>query len=66
MITDDSYPGSNHQHRLSDQVLANTDNASLLEQIGAQIEIPPATGAMEPAPFTLVDPPLLGHGKAFE
>jgi len=42
------------------------DNASLLEQIGAQIEIPPATGAMEPAAFTLVDPPLLGHGKAFE
>jgi steroid delta-isomerase-like uncharacterized protein len=42
------------------------DNASLFEQIGAQIEIPPATGAMEPAAFTLVDPPLLGHGKAFE
>jgi hypothetical protein len=40
--------------------------ASLLAQIGAQIEIPPATGAMEPAAFTLVDPPLLGHGKAFE
>jgi hypothetical protein len=32
----------------------------------AQIEIPPATGAIEPAVFTLVDPPLLGHGKAFE
>ena len=42
------------------------DNASLLEQIGAQIGIPPATGAMEPAAFTLVDPPLFGHGEAFE
>jgi steroid delta-isomerase-like uncharacterized protein len=42
------------------------DNASLLKQIGARVEIPPATGAMKPAAFTLDDPPLLGHGKAFE
>jgi hypothetical protein len=42
------------------------DNASLLEQIGAQIEIPSPTGAIEPAAFTLVDAPHLGHGKALE
>jgi hypothetical protein len=42
------------------------DNASLLKQIGAQIEIPSPTGAMEPAAFTLDDAPLLGHGEAFE
>jgi hypothetical protein len=42
------------------------DNGSLLKQIGAQIEIPPSTGAMEPATFTLDDAPLLGHGTAFE
>ena len=42
------------------------DNSSLLKQIGAQIEIPRLTGAMEPAAFTLDDAPLLGHGKAFE
>ena len=56
-------------HFKGDALWAETiffDNASLLEQIGAQIEIPSATGAMEPAAFTLVDPPLLGHGKAFE
>jgi steroid delta-isomerase-like uncharacterized protein len=42
------------------------DNASLLEQIGAQTEIPPPTGAIKPAACTLDDAPLLGHGKAFE
>ena len=41
------------------------DNASLLKQIGAKIEIPPPT-AMAPAAFTLDDAPLPGHGKAFE
>jgi steroid delta-isomerase-like uncharacterized protein len=42
------------------------DNAALLKQIGAQIEIPPPTGAMKPAAFTLDDTALLGHAKAFE
>jgi steroid delta-isomerase-like uncharacterized protein len=42
------------------------DNASLLRQIGAQIETPPPAGAMKPAAFTLDDAPLVGHGKAFE
>jgi steroid delta-isomerase-like uncharacterized protein len=42
------------------------DNASLLRQIGAQIETPPPAGAMKPATFTLVDAALVGHGKAFE
>ena len=38
------------------------DNAALLKQIDAQIEIPPPTGAMKPAAFTLDDTALLGHG----
>jgi steroid delta-isomerase-like uncharacterized protein len=42
------------------------DNASLLRQIGAEIEIPPPTSPMEAAAFTLDDRPLLGHGKPFE
>ncbi len=42
------------------------DNASLLRQIGAQIETPPPAGAMKPAAFTLYDVPLVGHGEAFE
>jgi hypothetical protein len=42
------------------------DNASLLKQIGAWVEIPPPMGAMEPSAFTFDDAPLLGHGKAFE
>jgi hypothetical protein len=42
------------------------DNASLLKQIGAQIEIPPSADAGKHGAFTLEDPPLLGHGKAFE
>jgi hypothetical protein len=41
-------------------------NAAVLKQIGAQIEIPPPTGAMKPAAFTLDDTALLGHAKAFE
>jgi hypothetical protein len=42
------------------------DNASILSQIGASIEIPPPSGAMKPATFTLDDPPLIGHGTKFE
>jgi len=42
------------------------DNASLLKQIGAQIEIPLPTGAKKPAAFILDDTSLLGHGEAFE
>jgi len=42
------------------------DNASLLKQIGAQIEIPSPTGAKKPAALILDDSPLLGHGEAFE
>jgi hypothetical protein len=42
------------------------DNASLLKQIGAQIEIPLLTGAKKPAAFILDDTSLLGHGAAFE
>jgi hypothetical protein len=42
------------------------DNASLLRQIGAQIDIPLPTGAKRPAAFILDDTPLLGHGDAFE
>lgn len=42
------------------------DNASLLQQIGASIEIPPPAGAMKPANFTLDDSPLVGHGEKFD
>jgi len=42
------------------------DNASLLKQIGAEIEIPLPTGAKKPAAFILDDTSLLGHGEAFE
>ena len=42
------------------------NNASLLKQIGAQIEIPTPAGPMKPAAFSLDDSPLVGHGKAFE
>ena len=41
------------------------DNASLLKQIGASIDIPPPSGAMKPATFKLDDPPLIGHGEKF-
>ncbi len=42
------------------------DNASLLKQIGAQIEVPSPTGANNPAAFTVDDTPFLGHSEAFE
>ena len=42
------------------------DNASLLKQIGASIDIPPPSGTMKPATFILDDPPLVGHGRKFE
>ena len=42
------------------------DNASLLKQIGAQIEIPLPTDTGKPGASTLDDPPFLGHGQAFE
>jgi steroid delta-isomerase-like uncharacterized protein len=42
------------------------DNASVLKQIGAQVEIPLPTDTGKPGAFTFDDPPLLGHGKAFE
>ena len=41
------------------------DNASLLKQIGATINIPSPSGSMKPAEFKLDDPPLIGHGKEF-
>ena len=41
------------------------DNASLLKQIGAAINIPSPSGAMKPAEINLDDPPLIGHGKEF-
>ena len=42
------------------------DNASLLQQIGAKIDIPSPSSDMKPATFKLDDPPLIGHGKKFE
>jgi steroid delta-isomerase-like uncharacterized protein len=42
------------------------DNFSLLKQIGATIDIPPPSGVMKPAVFTLDDTPLIGHGTPFE
>ena len=42
------------------------DNASLLKQIGASIDIPPLPGEMKPATFKLDDAPLVGHGRKFE
>jgi len=42
------------------------DNASLLKQIGASIDVPQASGQMKPATFKLDDPPLIGHGQEFE
>src|SRR5262249_44576671 len=42
------------------------DNASLLKQIGASIDIPPLSGDMKPATFNLDDAPLVGHGRKFE
>jgi len=41
------------------------DDASLLKQIGTEVEIPPPAGPMEPAAFARDDAPLLGHGRAF-
>jgi hypothetical protein len=41
------------------------DNASLLKQIGASIDIPPPLGEMKPATFKLDDPPLVGHAYNF-
>jgi steroid delta-isomerase-like uncharacterized protein len=42
------------------------DNGSLLKQIGARIDIPPPSGEMKPASFTLDDTALIGHGSKFE
>ena len=42
------------------------DNASILRQIGAEIDIPPPSGSMKPATFTLDNTPLIGHGTEFE
>ena len=42
------------------------DNASLLKQIGATIDIPAPSGSMKPATFKLDDPSLVGHGTPFE
>jgi hypothetical protein len=41
------------------------DNASLLKQIGATIDVPAPSGSMKPATFELDDPPLVGHGTSF-
>jgi steroid delta-isomerase-like uncharacterized protein len=56
-------------HFKGDQLWGETvffDNASLLKQIGASIDIPAPSGAMKPAAIALDDPPLIGHGKRFE
>jgi hypothetical protein len=42
------------------------DNASLLKQIGASIDVPQASGQMKSATFKLDDQPLIGHGQKFE
>jgi steroid delta-isomerase-like uncharacterized protein len=42
------------------------DNGSLLKQIGAKIEIPPPSGSMKPASFSLDNMALIGHGTKFE
>ena len=42
------------------------DNASLLKQIGASIDIPPLSGEMKAATFKLDDAPLVGHGRKLE
>jgi hypothetical protein len=42
------------------------DNASLLKQIGASIDIPSPSGPMSPAEFKLDDLPLIGHSEKFE
>jgi steroid delta-isomerase-like uncharacterized protein len=42
------------------------DNASLLVQIGASIDVPQGLGDMKPATFKLHDPPMVGHGEKFE
>jgi hypothetical protein len=42
------------------------DNASLLRQIGASIDVPQASGQMKPVTFKLDDQPLIGHGQKFE
>ena len=42
------------------------DNASILKQIGAKIDIPPPSGSMKLATFTLNNTPLIGHGTEFE
>src|SRR6516225_4161955 len=55
MITGDSYIGSNRQHRLSDQVSANTDQIETPAPGEAPIMRP--LGAGDPAPsFMLPDP----------
>jgi hypothetical protein len=41
------------------------DNASLLKQIGASIDVPPPVGEMKTATFKLDHPPLVGHGEKF-
>ena len=42
------------------------DNASLLKQIGASIDVPQDSGQMNPATFKLDDQALIGHGQKFE
>jgi steroid delta-isomerase-like uncharacterized protein len=42
------------------------DNASLLKQIGASIDVPQNSGQMDPATLKLDDQPLIGHGQKFE
>jgi hypothetical protein len=42
------------------------DNASLLKQIGASIDVPRASGQMKPAAFKLGDQPLIRHGQKFK
>jgi steroid delta-isomerase-like uncharacterized protein len=42
------------------------DNASLLHQIGASIQVPAPSGNMTPATFDVEDSILVGHGNKFE
>jgi hypothetical protein len=42
------------------------DNASLLKQIGALIDVPQDSGQTNPVTFKLGDQPLIGHGQNFE
>src|ERR1700730_805369 len=67
-LVDLPHPALTRLHAFRDDLWGETiffDNASLLQQIGGLIEIPPPAGEMKPATFKLDDPPLVGHGGNF-